>query len=42
VHNAASSHQALAIALVWWSAGVALACAYLALGYRLFLRRGAG
>jgi cytochrome d ubiquinol oxidase subunit II len=36
VDNAASGHHALAIAAVWWSIGMALACAYFALSYRLF------
>lgn len=38
VHNAASSHYALSVALVWWSIGMLLAATYFVVAYRTFFR----
>lgn len=38
IDNAASSHHALATALVWWPLGIALAAVYFVFAYRMFFR----
>ncbi len=39
VHNAASGHHALTVALFWWPVGIALATVYFVFTYRMFFRR---
>jgi cytochrome bd ubiquinol oxidase subunit II len=39
VHNAATGHHALEIAIIWWSIGIALAVVYFTVVYRLFFRQ---
>jgi cytochrome d ubiquinol oxidase subunit II len=39
IHNAASSHHALAVGLRWWSLGIVLAISYFVVAYRYLLRR---
>jgi cytochrome bd ubiquinol oxidase subunit II len=39
VDNAATGHDALAIAIVWWSIGIVLAIVYFTVIYRLFFRQ---
>jgi cytochrome d ubiquinol oxidase subunit II len=39
IDNAATGHHALAIAIVWWSIGIALAIVYFTVVYRLFFRQ---
>jgi cytochrome d ubiquinol oxidase subunit II len=34
IHNAASSHHALAVGLRWWSLGIVLAISYFIIAYR--------
>jgi cytochrome d ubiquinol oxidase subunit II len=38
VHNAATGDHALALAIIWWPIGIALAVAYFVVAYRLFMR----
>lgn len=38
VHNAATGHHALVIALVWWPLGMLLAAAYFIFAYRMFFK----
>jgi cytochrome d ubiquinol oxidase subunit I len=39
IHNAASSHHALAVGLRWWSLGIVLAIAYFIMAYRFLFRQ---
>jgi cytochrome d ubiquinol oxidase subunit II len=39
IHNAASSHHALAVGLTWWSLGIVLVIGYFILAYRFLLPR---
>ena len=39
VHNAASGHHALTVALFWWPVGIVLATVYFVFTYRMFFRR---
>jgi cytochrome bd ubiquinol oxidase subunit II len=39
IHNAASSHHALAVGLRWWSLGIVLAIGYFIVAYRFLFGR---